>query len=100
MVLMSSAYPPAPSSGNGSSGFVFTAVLAAAYASFVLLSAFAPGLLAQPVARGGIVTWAFAYGFSVMALGVLLTGAYVVHANRNERRATRADLAADAHVAR
>ena len=100
MVSTSNAYPPAPSCGNGRSGFVFTAVLAAAYASFVLLSAFAPGLLAQPIAPGGIVTWAFAYGFSVIALGVFLTGAYVVHANRNESRTTPAVLAAEAEVAR
>lgn len=63
-------------------GPTLTAVLSVAYFGFVILCAFAPGLLARPVLAGGTVTWAFAYGLFVIVLGVVLTGLYVLVANR------------------
>lgn len=71
-------------------GVALTAVLVAAYFGFVGLSAFAPAILAKPIATGGVVTWAFAYGLGVIGLGVVLTGLYVAIANRAELRRTRA----------
>ena len=62
-------------------GVALTAVLSVAYFGFVGLSAFAPALLAKPIAAGGVVTWAFAYGLGVIVLGVVLTGLYVLVAN-------------------
>ena len=62
-------------------GVALTAVLTVAYFGFVGLSAFAPALLAKPIAAGGVVTWAFAYGLGVIVLGVVLTGLYVLVAN-------------------
>ena len=67
-------------------GVTMTAVLVAAYFGFVGLSAFAPGILAKPITTGGTVTWAFAYGLGVIVLGVVLTGLYVIAANRAEAR--------------
>ena len=69
-------------------GVALTAVLVAAYFGFVGLSAFAPAVLAKPIAAGGIVTWAFAYGLGVIGLGVVLTGLYVLAANRADARRT------------
>ena len=71
-------------------GVALTAVLVAAYFGFVGLSAFAPAVLAKPIAAGGIVTWAFAYGLGVIGLGVVLTGLYVLAANRADAPRTGA----------
>ncbi|TXN72345.1 DUF485 domain-containing protein [Methylobacterium sp. WL6] len=67
-------------------GVGLTLVLVAAYFGFIGLSAFAPVMLARPVMTGGTVTWAFAYAFGVIGLGVALTGIYVLAANRAETR--------------
>ncbi|TXN08023.1 DUF485 domain-containing protein [Methylobacterium sp. WL103] len=67
-------------------GVALTLILVVAYFGFVALGAFAPALLAKPVLGGGTVTWAFAYGLFVMALGVILTGLYVLVVNRAEAR--------------
>jgi uncharacterized membrane protein (DUF485 family) len=82
--------PPssAPTEGSALFGALLTAVLAAAFFSFVALAAFAPATLAKPIAAGGTVTWAFACGLGVIALGVALTGLYVLIANGAEARRT------------
>lgn len=67
-------------------GAILTVILVAAYFGFVGMGAFAPALLAKPVLAGGTVTWAFAYGLFVIALGVVLTGLYVLLVNRAEAR--------------
>ncbi|MCJ2125898.1 DUF485 domain-containing protein [Methylobacterium sp. J-077] len=63
-------------------GFALTAILIVFYFGFVGLGAFAPAVLAKPLVDGGTVTVAFAYGLFVIALGVALTGIYVLIANR------------------
>ncbi|MCJ2056191.1 DUF485 domain-containing protein [Methylobacterium sp. J-048] len=63
-------------------GFALTAILIVFYFGFVGLGAFAPAVLAKPLVDGGTVTVAFAYGLFVIALGVVLTGIYVLIANR------------------
>ena len=65
-------------------GPVLTVILMVVYFGFVAFCAFAPGPLGQPVRSGGTVTWAFAYGLFVIVLGVVLTGWYVLVANRAE----------------
>ena len=92
--------PVTKSSAGNTSGFSFTAVLGTAYAGFVLLSAFAPDMLARPVSPGGSLTWAFAYGFSVIGLGVVLTCVYVVRANQAEDQAGIVPPAAERGTAR
>ena len=67
-------------------GIALMALLALAYFGFIGLAAFSPATLARPLVTGGIVTWAFAYGLGVIALGVVLTGVYVLAANRAETR--------------
>ena len=71
-------------------GVVLTVILSVAYFGFVGLSAFAPALLAEPIASGGVVTWSFAYGLGVIGLGIVLTGLYVLVANGTDARRTGA----------
>ena len=78
--------PAVQSAQNVRLGVSLTAILVVAYFGFVGLGAFAPSLLAKPVLTSGTVTWAFAYGLLVIALGVVLTGLYVVTVNRAEAR--------------
>jgi uncharacterized membrane protein (DUF485 family) len=67
--------------GDVQIGLPLTIVLMTAYFGFIALGAFAPSWLAVPVFAGGTATWAFAYGVFVIALGVVLTGVYVLIAN-------------------
>ena len=68
--------------GHPRLGLGLTAILMVFYFGFVGLGAFAPSVLARPLVEGGTVTVAFAYGLFVIALGVVLTGIYVLIANR------------------
>lgn len=68
--------------GRPGLGLALTAILIVFYFGFVGLGAFAPAVLARPLVEGGTVTIAFAYGLFVIALGVALTGIYVLVANR------------------
>lgn len=67
---------------NVNIGLPLTFILMVVYAGFIGLGTFAPSVLARPVFAGGTVTWAFAYGLFVIALGVVLSGVYVLIANR------------------
>ena len=72
--------------GSPRLGLALTVILVIAYFGFIVLGAFAPAVLAQPLRQGGTVTVAFAYGLAVIALGVVLTGIYVLLANRMDPR--------------
>jgi uncharacterized membrane protein (DUF485 family) len=67
---------------NVNIGLPLTLILMVVYAGFIALGTFAPAVLAKPVFAGGTTTWAFAYGLFVIALGVALSGVYVLIANR------------------
>jgi len=71
-------------------GLLLLGLLAAAFFGFIGLCAFAPAWSAAPLAPGGSVNAAFILGLGVIGLGVVLTGLYVVVANRAEARAIRA----------
>ncbi len=58
-----------------------SAIVLMMYFSFILLVAFAPGILAQPVAQGSITTWGIPVGIFVIIFSFLLTGIYVKRAN-------------------
>ena len=72
----------AVAASNVNIGLPLTFVLMLVYAGFIGLGTFAPSVLARPVFEGGTTTWAFAYGLFVIALGVALSGVYVLIANR------------------
>lgn len=55
--------------------------MAAAYFSYILTIAFWPRLLGLPLWNGTVVTWGFLIGVGLIALGFVLTAAYVGRAN-------------------
>ena len=65
---------------RGRYGWVLSAVMLAAYLGFILLVAFAPGVLARPIA-GGATTLGIPIGLGVILLAIVLTGLYVRRAN-------------------
>ena len=66
------------------SSFVLLALLGFFYAVFMIIAAFAPGLLAGPVVAGGTVSGWFLYGICLIWGVVLATGLYVFLANAEE----------------
>ena len=64
---------------RGRFGWTLAVVMLVIYGAFVLLVAFAPGIMAIPVGRG--VTLAFPLGIAVIFSAILLTGLYVLRAN-------------------
>ncbi|MCJ2017788.1 DUF485 domain-containing protein [Methylobacterium sp. E-065] len=67
-------------------GLFLMGLLAVAFFGFIGLCAFAPAWSAAPLVPGGSVNAAFVLGLGVIGLGVVLTGLYVVVANRAEAR--------------
>ena len=51
------------------------------YFGFILVIAFAPGLLAVPLGSRTVVTWGIPIGVGIILLGFALTGLYVYRAN-------------------
>ena len=59
------------------------------YQGFILLVAFAPGLLATPLAPGGVATVGIPIGLGVIVFAFLITGIYVARANGRYDRLNR-----------
>ena len=70
-------------------GWSLCALMLVIYYGFILLIAFAPGLLATPVVPGGVVTLGFPIGIGVILAAIVLTGIYVWRANSEFDRLTR-----------
>lgn len=84
---------PEPTAGTAEPlglGLILLGLPAAAFFGFIGLCSFAPAWSAAPIAPGGSVNVAFVLGLGVIGLGVVLTGLYVLVANRAEARAIRA----------
>ena len=62
--------------------WVLTVIMLIVFFGYILLIAFAPTLLARPIGNG-TTTVGIPIGIGVIVFGVLLTGVYVRHANRN-----------------
>ncbi|WBH15533.1 DUF485 domain-containing protein [Sphingomonas radiodurans] len=62
--------------------WALTAVMLAAYLSFILLIAFDKPFLARPIADGSVTSLGIVIGFGVILLAIALTGLYVRQANR------------------
>ncbi len=65
--------------GRGLLGWTLAIVMMAIYFGFVLLVAFAPGLMGTPV--DGVITLGFPLGLLVIISAIALTGIYVARAN-------------------
>jgi uncharacterized membrane protein (DUF485 family) len=68
--------------------WAMTGIMLAIYFGFIFLVAFAPGLMATPVA--GAVTLGFPLGLFVIVAAIALTGIYVMRANSEFDRLTLA----------
>ncbi len=68
---------------RGRSRFAWTLsiLMLLVYQGFVLLVAFAPGFLAQPLVAGGVTTLGIPIGLGVIVFAFLITGIYVARAN-------------------
>jgi uncharacterized membrane protein (DUF485 family) len=62
-------------------GWTLTAIMLVVFFGYILLIAFAPGLLARRIA-GEATTLGIPLGIGVILVGILLTGIYVNRANR------------------
>ena len=69
-------------------GWMLTGVTLVIYFGFILLIAFVPALLAQPLG-GGTTTLGIPLGIGVIVAGIVLTGIYVRRANRRFDQLTR-----------
>ncbi|UXD87061.1 DUF485 domain-containing protein [Thalassolituus hydrocarboniclasticus] len=58
-----------------------SAIVLVMYFSFIMLVAFAPGVLAEPVAQNSVTTWGIPIGVFIIISSFLLTGIYVKRAN-------------------
>ena len=59
------------------------------YAIFMIVAAFAPGLLAGPVVTGGLTSFWFLYGICLIWMVVATTGLYVLVVNATEDGASK-----------
>ncbi|HEY0115356.1 MAG TPA: DUF485 domain-containing protein [Allosphingosinicella sp.] len=63
-------------------GWILTGTMIAVFFGYILLIAFNKEFLARPIA-GGATTIGIPIGLGVILIGILVTGIYVRHANRN-----------------
>lgn len=68
---------------RGRFGWLLSAIMVAAYVGFILLVAFDKAFLAQPIVAGGVTSLGILIGFGLILLAILLTGLYVLRANRD-----------------
>ena len=61
-------------------GWTLTIAMLVVYYGFILLIAFAKGLLAARIGEG-VMTWGIPIGFGVIVFTILITGVYVRRAN-------------------
>ena len=61
-------------------GWTLTIAMLVVYYGFILLIAFAKGLLAARIGAG-VMTWGIPIGFGVIVFTILITGVYVRRAN-------------------
>lgn len=56
-------------------------IMLSLYMAFILLIAFAPGVLGTPLAQGMTATWGILIGLGLILVAIVLTGLYVRRAN-------------------
>ncbi len=72
---------------RNSFGWTLAVLMLVIYMGFILLVAFGPGVIAQPIG-GGPLTLAFPLGLGVILVAIALTGLYVLRANTQFDRLT------------
>ena len=61
--------------------WTLSAIVCIMYFSFILLIAFAPGVLTQPISNTSVIPMGMIIGVGVIVASALLTGIYVFRAN-------------------
>jgi len=67
---------------RGRFSWLLASILLITYFSFILIIAFVPQLFAIPIIEGQIITWGIPVALSVILLSFVLTGVYVLRANK------------------
>ena len=62
--------------------WILAIIVMVIYFSFVLIVAFQPQLFAIPISDGSVISWGIPIGAGVIILSFLLTGVYVIKANK------------------
>ncbi|WP_254368168.1 DUF485 domain-containing protein [Paracoccus sp. Z118] len=70
-------------------GWTLTIAMLVVYYGFILLIAFRKDLLATPIGNG-VTTWGIPIGFGVIVFTIVITGVYVLRANREYDELTEA----------
>lgn len=63
-------------------------IMLAIYYAFIMVIAFAPGVLATPLAAGSVMTLGLPVGVAIIVSAIALTGVYVYRANGEFDRKT------------
>lgn len=63
-------------------GWTLTAIVCVIYFGFILMVAFAPDFLTQPMSAGSVIPVGMLIGVGVILASCLLTGVYVSRANK------------------
>ncbi|MBK1700756.1 DUF485 domain-containing protein [Thiococcus pfennigii] len=69
--------------------WILTILMLAIYYGFILVIAFEPQWLAQPIAEGAVTTIGIPIGVAIIVSAFILTGIYVYRANGEFDRMTR-----------
>ena len=69
--------------------WLLSLIMLVIYYGFIVLIAFWPQLLAQPISASGVTTLGFPLGIGVILSAIVLTGIYVYRANGEFDRLTR-----------
>ena len=79
--------------------WTLAALILIIYYSFILVIAFAPGMLGIPISDGSTVTWGILLGLGVILFTFVITGIYVHRANTIYDKLLRDVIdASEAHV--
>jgi len=73
--------------------WTLTILMLTVYYGYILVIAFAPGLLAVPITEESVITWGIPVGLSIILLSLALTGLYVERSNREFDPALNAIIA-------
>jgi uncharacterized membrane protein (DUF485 family) len=74
---------------RSSFAWTLSIIMLLVYQGFVLLVAFAPSFLAQPLFPGSVATVGIPIGLGVIVFAFIVTGIYVARANSHYDRLTR-----------
>jgi uncharacterized membrane protein (DUF485 family) len=67
---------------RGRMAWTLSAIVCVIFYGFILMIAFAPGVLTAPIAEGSVIPLGLPLGVGVIVVSCLLTGIYVYEANQ------------------